>query len=410
MAVEKRAYDIVLWGATGFTGRLVAEYLLARYGEDAPFRWALGGRNRGKLEGVRSDLGVGAAKLPLCVGDSDDERFLGELAASARVVCSTVGPYARYGSPLVAACATAGTHYCDLTGELQWIRRMIDQHSDAAAKSGARIVHSCGFDSIPSDIGAFFAQREMSREHGVASPHIKYRVRGFKGGFSGGTAASLLTMMEEIERDKSVRSLLADPYALNPQEQRRGPDGRDQMGPVYDSDFDAWTAPFIMAALNTRIVRRTNALLDYAYGADFRYDEAMLMGGGPLGLAKASGLSVGIGGAMVAGAIGPLRKLLASRLPAPGEGPSQRQRETGFFDIELFAAHPSDRSKSLRARVYGDRDPGYGSTAKMLGESAVCLAMDDLDVAGGFWTTAAAMGAPLLQRLNQNAGVTFSRL
>lgn len=408
MPIEKRDLDLVLWGATGFTGKLVAEYLLARYGAGPALRWALGGRNRGKLVALRTSLGPAAADLPLCVGDGHDERFLTGLAASTRVVCSTVGPYARYGAPLVAACVSAGTHYCDLTGELPWIRRMIDQHAAAAAQTGARIVHSCGFDSIPSDIGVFFLQQEMQQRHGTTSPHIKYRVRRFKGGFSGGTVASMLDMMRELEHDRSLRALLADPYALNPREQRCGPDGRDPMGPAYDADFDAWTAPFIMATLNTRIVRRTNALLDYAYGKDFRYDEAMLMGGGPIGLAKASALAVGLGSAMVAGAIRPLREMLARWLPAPGEGPSLQERETGFFDIELVAAHPSDARKSLRARVYGDRDPGYGSTAKMLGESAVCLAMDELSIGGGFWTTAAAMGAPLLRRLNQNAGVSFS--
>jgi len=410
MPAESRGFDLVIWGATGFTGKLVVEYLLGRYGTKAPFRWAIGGRNRQKLEGVCRDLGVEATALPLLVGDSDDDEFLTGLARQTRVVCSTVGPYARYGSKLVAACAGAGTHYCDLTGELQWIRRMIDSHTATAEKSGARIVHSCGFDCIPSDIGAFFLQQEMQRAHGLPCRRIKYRVRSFRGGFSGGTIASMFEMMAELERDKAVRALLADPYGLNPEGAHKGPDGRDQIKPVYDEDFGSWTGPFVMAALNTRVVRRTNALTAHAYGRDFQYDEAVLTGAGPGGFAQALAVSAGLGGAMAVGAVGALRGLAARFLPKPGEGPSPQDRERGYFDIELFGEHPQDRDKNLRARVYGDRDPGYGSTAKMLGESAVCLAVDDLRVGGGFWTTAAAMGEPLLKRLNDNAGVSFTLL
>ena len=408
MAAQAQELDVVIWGATGFTGKLVAEYLLERYGVGGDLRWAIGGRNQGKLEGVRRDLGDAATDLLLIVGDNDDADFLASLCKRTRVVCSTVGPYAHFGSKLVAACVGAGTSYCDLSGEMQWIRRMIDQHLAAAAASGARIVHSCGFDCIPSDLGVYFVQREMLQRHGVYSNHVSGRVKSFRGGFSGGTAASMLAMMEEVERDPGVRRLLADPYGLNPQGRRAGPDGRDQIGPAYDSDFASWTAPFIMAALNTRVVRRTNALLEPGYGADFRYDEAMLTGGGPIGLAKAGGISTAQGAAMVGGALGPLRRALSRFVPKPGEGPTREQREKGFFEIFVHARHPTDERKSLRGRVYGDRDPGYGSTAKMLGESAVCLATDDLEVGGGFWTTAAAMGDPLLKRLNENAGVTFT--
>ncbi len=407
---DNREFEIVVWGATGFTGRLVAEYFIETYGADGAFRWALGGRNRGKLEAVRDDLGPAASQVPLVVGDNDDDSFLAELVSRTKVVCTTVGPYARYGSKLVAACVESGTHYCDLTGELQWIRRMIDQHSATAEKSGARIVHSCGFDCIPSDIGAFFLHQEMRKTHGVACRHIKYRVKGFRGGMSGGTVASMFEMMAEAGRDKRIRTLLADPYGLNPEGERNGPDGPDRIKPSYDDDFESWTGPFVMAALNTRVVRRSNALMDYSYGRDFGYDEAVLTGGGPAGLAKAAGVAAGLSGSMIAGAIGPVRKVLGRFVPQPGEGPSKELRESGYFDIELLAVHPQDRDKNLRARVYGDRDPGYGSTAKMLGESAACLALDDLVVGGGFWTTAAATGEPLLGRLNANAGVTFSIL
>ncbi|MDJ0864987.1 MAG: saccharopine dehydrogenase NADP-binding domain-containing protein [Myxococcota bacterium] len=412
MAEAKRELDVVVWGATGFTGRLVAEYLLEHYGGSGPLRWALGGRSRSKLEALREDLardiGGGAAELELVLGDGDDEASLTALAERTRVVCTTVGPYARYGSKLVAACVRTGTHYCDLTGEAQWMRRMIDAHQAEAETSGARLVHTCGFDSIPSDLGVFFLQREMQARHGAPCARIGYRVVGFQGGFSGGTAASMLNVLEEATRDPEVRRVLADPYGLNPAGRRSGPDGPERMSPAWDSDFESWTAPFVMGAINTRVVRRTNALLGDAYGADFRYDEAVLTGSGPVGWLKAAGTAAGMAGVMAAGGVGPLRRLIGSRLPAPGEGPSKAQREAGYWDVLLHGEHPEDRGKSLRARATGDRDPGYGSTAKMLGESAVCLALDPLTAGGGFWTPASAMGEPLLARLQEKAGVRFS--
>jgi short subunit dehydrogenase-like uncharacterized protein len=322
-------------------------------------------------------------------------------------VCTTVGPYARYGSKLVAACARAGTDYCDLTGELHWMHRMIAQHQAEAEQSGARIVHTCGFDSIPSDLGVWFLQQEMQARHGVPCGRVRYRVQGFAGGFSGGTVASMLAMLEEAGRDPEVRRILANPYALDPDPDRRGPDGPDQMGPAWDDAFGEWTGPFVMAACNTRVVRRSNALLGYAYGRGFRYDEATLTGRGPAGWLKAAGLAAALGAGMGVMSVGPLRRILTGRLPAPGEGPSEQQRERGYFDIRLFGEHPDDRGKGLRARVTGDRDPGYGSTSRMLGEAAVCLAQDELDVAGGFWTPASALGRALLGRLETSAGLAF---
>jgi len=405
-----RELDVLVWGATGFTGRLVAEYLLERYGAGGPLRWALGGRNPGKLEQVRSELGAAAAALPIAVADANDGAALAAVARRTRVVCTTVGPYARYGTPLVAACVETGTHYCDLTGEVQWMRRMIDAHHAAAVASGARIVHACGFDCIPSDLGTFFVQNEMRARHGAVSPWVKYRVAGFSGGASGGTIASMMNMLDEAERDPGVWRVLGDPYGLNPEGERRGPDGGDQMGPAWDAEFGQWTAPFVMAAVDTRVVRRSNALQGWAYGRDFRYDEATLMGAGPAGLVKAVGLTAGLGGGMAAMRIGALRRLIAGRLPQPGEGPTREQREKGYFDVRLWARHPRDAGRGLFARVTGDRDPGYGSTAKMLAESAVCLASDELAAGGGFWTPAAAMGAALLPRLQRNAGLTFEIL
>ena len=412
MTTQEREFDIIVWGATGFTGRLTAEFLLERYGLDGTLRWALGGRNEKKLEEVRAglerDCRVSTGSLPMILADAGDEASIRALAARTTVVCTTVGPYALYGSPLVAACAEQGTHYCDLTGEAHWMRRMIDAHETSARESGARIVFTCGFDCIPADLGTFFIQKEMQARHGVTASEIKFRVKGFSGGASGGTIASMINMLEEAGKDEAVMRIMRDPYALNPPSERSGPDGPEPFLPAHDPDFDEWTAPFVMGAIDTKVVRRTNALLEFAYGREFRYDEAMLMGGGPRGFIKASATAASIGAMMAAMSIGPVRRLLSPRLPAPGEGPSKEAREAGYFDIRFLARHPSDETRNLRGRVTGDRDPGYGSTSKMLAESAVCLALDDLPSRPGILTPAAAMGEALLLRLQKNAGLSFS--
>jgi short subunit dehydrogenase-like uncharacterized protein len=409
---DPRELHVLLQGATGFTGRLVAEHLLRRHGVGGALRWAIAGRNLAKLERVRDEIGletgVDASALPIVVGDAGDAAAMRAFAERASVVCTTVGPYALYGSELVAACARAGTAYCDLTGEVHWMRRMIDEHEAAARESGARIVHTCGFDCIPADLGTFFVQKVMRARHGAASPHVKMRVAGFSGGASGGTIASMLEMMEAAARDPEVMRVMNAPYALNPEGQREGPDAAERMTLRHDPDFGQWIAPFVMAGVDTKVVRRTNALLGYAYGENFRYDEGVLSGPGPLGWAKALATAAATGAGMAAFAIGPLRRAIAGRLPQPGEGPSKEKREAGYFDVEFLATHAEDRGKSLRARVTGDRDPGYGSTAKMLGESAVCLALDELSAAGGFHTPASAMGEPLLARLEAHAGLTFT--
>jgi short subunit dehydrogenase-like uncharacterized protein len=385
--------------------------LIRRHGTGGELRWALGGRNSAKLEKIRAELceeaGAAADTLPIVLGDGDDEASLASLAERTSVVCTTVGPYTRYGSKLVAACAGAGTHYCDLTGEIHWMRRMIDRHQAEAEASGARIVHTCGFDSIPSDLGVWFLQQEMRARHGVPCKRVRYRVAGFAGGVSGGTAASMLAMLDEASRDPSVRRIMANPYALDPDPNRRGPDAPDAMAPAWDDGFGQWTGPFVMAACNTRVVRRTNAVLGFPYGEEFRYDEATLTGVGPGGWLKAAGLAAGLGVGMGLMTLGPIRRVLGRRLPAPGEGPSKERRERGYFDIRLSGEHPDDTGKGLRARVRGDRDPGYGSTSKMLGEVAVCLAMDELPVGGGLWTPASAMADALLPRLEAHAGLSF---
>ncbi len=403
-----REIDVLIWGATGFTGQIVAEYMQQQYGA-GNLTWGLGGRNQAKLETVARDLG-GEQGPSIHVADSHDAGQLAELVPKARVVLTTVGPYAKYGSELVAACAAAGTHYCDLTGEVHWMQAMIRQHQTAAEASGARIVHTCGFDSVPSDLGAYYVVREMLQRHDCPPARVKYRVHGASGGFSGGTFDSMITMMEQAESDPSIRRAIEDPYALNPDGERSGLDGPDRMTPDWDEDFDAWVGPFVMGAINTRVVRRSNALLNYRYGRDFRYEEATLMPGGRFGALPATGLSMGMMTMNALAGFAPTRSFLKSIGPKPGDGPSKSAQERGYFHIELVGKHPDDASKDVRLEVRGDRDPGYGSTAKMLGECAVCLAQDELAVGGGFWTPASAMGDQLLERLPQNAGVTFTLL
>ncbi|MEM1414188.1 MAG: saccharopine dehydrogenase NADP-binding domain-containing protein [Myxococcota bacterium] len=400
-----RSYDIVLFGATGFTGRLVAEYL-AQNGPEG-LRWALAGRNAEKLERVRSELGLG--DVPLEVADAKDREALAALAAKTKVVCTTVGPYAKYGEPLVAACAAAGTHYTDLTGEVQFVRRMIDAHHDTAVASGARIVHCCGFDSIPSDLGCLMVAEALV-ERGARPTRVDFYAGESSGGFSGGTAASLLNMVEEMKADRDVLRLAANPYALDPDREFRGPDGPDQAGVKFSKDLGMWTGPFVMAGINTRVVRRSHGLRGRPYGPEFRYSEQMSTGKGPQGLARAVALTAGLGGFLASVQIDPIRKLFASRvLPKPGEGPSEEAREAGFFVSRLVARGDKDGQEiTVRGKVRGEKDPGYGETAKMLGESALCLAFDEatLPEAAGCLTPATGMGRVLTERLRR-AGMTF---
>jgi short subunit dehydrogenase-like uncharacterized protein len=387
----QRAMDLVLFGATGFTGRLVADYL-----RDKNVEWAIAGRDRKKLEA----LGVG---VPILVADANDPASLEAIVKQTKVVCTTVGPYAKYGSPVVAACARNGVHYCDLAGETQWIRKMIDAHHEEAKRTGARIVPCCGFDSIPSDLGTWIVQEHAKKAHGEPCESVTFAMGKTRGGFSGGTIASMLNIFDEAKRDRAVRKVLLDPYSLNPAGER-GLDGADQRGVVFDRDLDAWTAPFIMAAINTRVVRRTNALGGYPYGRSFRYREVMAFPRGPRGFAMASGVVAAIGGFIGASAIGPVRKLLERMvLPAPGEGPDAELREKGFFEVELFGR---GRGFNVRAHVKGKGDPGYAATAVMLAESALSLAKDP-GGDGGVLTPALAMGNRLIDRLRA-AGMTFA--
>lgn len=404
--MAERELDLVLLGATGFTGSLVAEYLAGRYGGE--LRWALAGRDRAKLQSLAARLRVPG--LPVLVADSHAPGSLADLVGRARVVCTTVGPYSLHGSALVAACAEAGTHYCDLAGETHWIRRMIDAHGERAAATGARIVHACGFDSIPSDLGCLFLQHRALDFHGSPCGEVGMRVRRLRGGFSGGTVASMLATLELARRDRDVRRILGDPYCLNPAGERQGADGGDEFRPAKDGLSRGWIAPFVMAPVNTRVVRRSHALLGWPWGREFRYSEAMSTGRGASGFLRAAAVSSALGGFVTAASAAPLRRAMQRLfLPAPGEGPDAEAREAGGFEM-LFLGRHAALEAPMRVRVTGQRDPGYGATSRMLGEAAVCLALDAerLPVGGGSWTPATAMGAILIDRLQRAAGLSFA--
>ncbi|MBE9068013.1 saccharopine dehydrogenase NADP-binding domain-containing protein [Leptolyngbya cf. ectocarpi LEGE 11479] len=399
-------YDLVVFGATGFVGRILCGYLLEQVGINGAVKWAIAGRSQAKLDALISELG--ASSLPQIVADVSDEASLRDLCAKTQVVISTVGPYALYGEPLVKVCAETGTDYCDLTGEPQWIRRMIEQYSATAERSGARIVHCCGFDSIPSDLGVYYLQQRAKERFGEGCDRIKMRVKAAMGGVSGGTAASGINLVQEASGDPALRQELDNPYSLCP-DSRESLNHSPTMVPVqYDQDFQGWVSPFVMAAINTRIVLRSNALLDYGYGQQFQYDEAILTGPNATGWLVAQGLSVGLGGVAAAMAFSPTRWLLENTLiPKSGEGPSQVAQKQGFYDLRFWGA--TSTGQTIQVKVTGDRDPGYGSTAKILGQAGLCLAEDfpPSAKAGGFWTPASMFGEVLIERLVKAAGLTF---
>jgi len=403
---QDRDHDVVVFGATGFVGRLTAAYLA----QAAPqgVRIALAGRSQRKLEETRAALGAVASGWPLVAADSLDPAAMARLAASTRAVATTVGPYQQYGLPLVDACADAGTHYADLTGEVLFMRSSIDAAHSRAQASGARIVHTCGFDSIPSDLGVLMLHEAAAAAGAGSLEQTSYVVRAVKGGVSGGTVASLAGQVALARGDRAARRVLLDPYGLSPDRAAEPDlgDERDAAGPVRDEELGGWLAPFFMGAVNTRVVRRSNALLGYAYGRALRYRELMLMGGLPLGPVKATAVSAGLG-ALVAGlAFPPTRLLIDKVLPDPGEGPDEQARSNGFFKIDVHTR--TSEGARLVCRVEAQGDPGYAATAVMLGESALCLALDEerLPDIAGVLTPATAMGATLADRLRA-AGQTY---
>lgn len=403
-------YDLVIFGATSFVGAITAEYMLSKYGASGPIRWAVAARSEAKLVKLKAELGPEAKDLGVIVANSDDEASLRAMCGQTRLVISTVGPYALYGDALVKVCADTGTHYCDLTGETQWIAAMQGAHEDAAKQSGALIVHSCGFDSIPSDMGVHFLQEVVEAEFGRTCETVEMGVKAAKGGASGGTVASLINVLKEAQADPSLRKKLADHYLLCPDD--HGYTAKQEERARYYSDaLESWCAPFVMAAINTRNVHRSNALQDNRYGANFRYSEYTMTGSGAKGSLGSIAMTAGMGGLMGVLALGPTR-MLAEKflLPKPGEGPSPQEQKDGFYKLVFAGTLPSGEVR--RVRVTGDRDPGYGSTAKMLAEAALCILeqADEGETKGGFWTPASLMGAPLRERLSENAGLTFEVL
>ena len=404
-----RPFDLIVFGATGFTGRLVAEYLLQAYGAGgspgAP-RWAMAGRNAAKLAEVRQQIGA-PERLPLITADADDAAAMAALVRQTRAVITTVGPYQRHGQALVTACAEGGTDYVDLCGEPAWMAQMIPRLQGPAAASGARIVFSCGFDSIPFDLGVLFLQHEAQRRLGAPLAQVHGRVRAMRGGMSGGTVASALATFEQASRDPAIAQLMADPFALTPG--FCGPAQPDGDAAAFDELAQAWTGPFVMATINTKNVHRSNALRGHPWGRDFQYDERLITGKGLPGrlaalalatTARAQGLLLGFG---------PSRRLLQKvALPKPGEGPDAKARLTGRYDLRFYGQAADGRV--LQASVKGDRDPGYGSTSKMISEAALCL-LQDVDrqaTPGGVWTAGAAMGLALVRRLEAHAGLRFA--
>jgi short subunit dehydrogenase-like uncharacterized protein len=401
-----RPFDLVLFGATGFTGQLVAEVLARRAAAAGPLRWAMAGRNRAKLGQVRQQLRLGDG-VPLLVADASDSEALAQLVAQTRAVVTTVGPYQLHGQALALACAQAGTDYLDLCGEPAWMAQMIPLLQCPARASGARIVFSCGFDSIPFDLGVVFLQDEALQRQGAPLQHVRARVQRLAGGLSGGTMASALATLEQASRDPAVARTLADPFALTPG--FRGPLQPDGERAAYDGIAKTWTGPFMMAPINTKNVHRTNALRGHPWGRSFLYDERQVAGPGLPGQQRARAMARQARLQTAVLGFGPARALLRRfALPKPGQGPSAAQREAGHYEIRLSGE--TAQGGTLQVSVTGDRDPGYGSTSRMLAEAALCLLQDvDHDMTpGGVWTPGAAMGLALVRRLQAHAGLLFT--
>ena len=385
-------YDIVVYGATGFTGQLVAEYFAAHYTGEGDPKWALAGRSLDKLASARDSIGA-PADTPLIVADAGDPASLKAMVDQTKSIISSVGPYQLYGSELVAACVAAGIDYLDLCGEPLWMRQMIDAHQAAAQSTGARIVFSCGFDSVPFELGVFFCQEAAKKVLGAPVSRVKGRVRDMTATVSGGTAASSKASFVAAARDLSLVALLQNPFVLTPGFE--GPKQPRGNKPLLDEDMGLWTAPFVMATINTRNVHRSNMLMNFPYGKDFVYDEMVLTGPGEQGEANAKRLVAAVNA----------ERMGAARGLKPGEGPSKEERENGLYDLLFVAIAPDGRQ--VRIAVRGDRDPGYGSTSKMISECAICLLRDTPEVPGGIWTPGAAMGHKLIKRLVDHAGLTF---
>jgi len=404
--MTNRKFDLVVFGATSFAGKIVCEYLIGEHLEPN-FSWAMAARSESKLQACRLALGEKASDIPLIIADSFDEPSLTELCRQTHVVISTVGPFALYGDMLVKTCAENGTDYCDLTGEAQWVRRMFLAYGDTAKASGARLVNCCGFDSIPSDLGVKFLQQHAQLNFDNYCDKVRMRVKAVKGGASGGTIASAINVFKEAAANSDLRAELRDFYSLCP-ESHSNKAAQRNVHLEYDVDFKSWVGSFIMAGVNTRVVLRSNALNDTDYAEQFYYDEGTLTGDGAAGEKKAKRIARFSRMGPMFLAIPPIRAIITRFfLPKPGEGPSAEEREAGFWDLRFMGT--SIEGDKIWVKVTGDRDPGYGSSAKMLAQAGISLRrdVDKGDYGGGFWTPAAIFGDRFIERLQAYAGFTF---
>ena len=385
---DQKKYDFVIYGASGFTGKLVVEYSLEKYLNHENIIWAIAGRNLEKLENLKNKLNI-PDHIDIIHVDSDEQESIDNLVTNTKCVLTTVGPYQLYGEKIIRTCVSSGTDYVDLCGEPGWMHKIIDECSDEAKKTGARIIFSCGFDSIPFDLGVLFVQNETKSNINKYAPCVRGRVRAMNGEFSGGTAASMKATMSSLRSNPELLNVLINPHALC--EGHQGAQQDDDTKPKFDEELDVWVAPFFMAPINTKNIHRSNKLLNHIYGEDFRYNEMWIMGPGEEGKKAAETIAMAnpIGG---------------EDAPKPGEGPSREKRENGNYDI-LFCADVD--GKVFKASVSGDMDPGYGSTSKMITESAICLVRECQHLDGGIYTPAASMGEKLIKRLEDNAGLSF---
>ncbi|MFL2499791.1 MAG: saccharopine dehydrogenase family protein [Porticoccaceae bacterium] len=407
--MDSKTLDIILFGATSFVGKITTQYLLNEVGIGKGVTWAIAGRSLGKLKQLKNQLGPEAENIPIIVADSADSASLTKMCQQGRVILSTVGPYALYGESLVEACVHNGNDYCDLTGEAYWIKKMLDKYQLRAEKTGARIINCCGFDSIPSDLGVYFLQQASQRQFGTVCKDVKLRVKAMKGGVSGGTVASGIEMAKAVKKDPALRRKMGNPYLLCQSQTSRVKQPRI-LKPTFDKDFNAWSAPFIMETINSRVVLRSNSLQQHDDCEDFTYGEAVLTGKGRQGYFRAWGITLGLGGFGLAAKNKLLRFLIQKfLLPKPGQGPSPKQQENGFFDLRIIG---KNNQQSVTIKVTGDKDPGYGCTAKMLTQAGLCMAFDigKTELSGGFWTPATAMNEKLIKRLVASAGMTFDIL
>ncbi len=379
-------YDFVIYGATGFTGKLVVEYAINQYASNNEISWAIAGRNNEKLEHVQEKYNL-PSNIGKIVVDSNDQNSIDEMVSQTKCVLTTVGPYQLYGEKIVKTCISTGTDYVDLCGEPGFMHKIISECSAEAKETGARIVFSCGFDSIPFDLGVLFVQEEVMAKLNKYASSVRGRVRAMNGEFSGGTAASMKATMAALQSNPELINILVNPHALC--DGMQGVQQDDDSKPVYDEELDTWVAPFFMAPINTKNIHRSNKLMNHIYGENFKYNEMWIQGPGEEGKAAAEFIST----------MNPL-----GDAPEPGDGPSRESRENGNYDV-LFCADVD--GETIKASVSGDMDPGYGSTSKMITESAVCLVKDCENLAGGIYTPAASMGKKLIKRLESSAGLTF---